>query len=94
MVLLLTFIGFATGMVYFFGRDIYATIVFHNTLALFGVMQALEKSGNLVTYSQPLYPLIVMAFMSVIILAASDILLIRRKMEAIKRAAYSLWSLQ
>ncbi len=84
MVILLTFISFATGIVYFFGRDIYAAIVFHNTLALFGVMQALEKSGNLITYSQPLYPLIVMAFISVIILAASDVLFIRRKMEAIK----------
>ncbi len=84
MVLLLTLISLATGLVYFFGRNIYATIVFHNTLALFGVMQALEKSGNLITYNQPIYPLIVMAFISVIILAASDILFIRRKMEAIK----------
>ncbi len=84
MVLLLTFISFATGIVYFFGRNIYATIVFHNTLALFGVMQALEKSGNLITYSQPLYPLIVIAFISVIIFAASDILFIRRKMEVMK----------
>lgn len=84
MVLLLTFISLATGLVYFFGRNIYAAIIFHNTLALFGVMQALEKSGNLVAYSQPIYPLIAMAFISVIILAASDILFIRRKMEAIK----------
>ncbi|MBE0522318.1 MAG: hypothetical protein IBX39_08670 [Candidatus Methanoperedenaceae archaeon] len=84
MVLLLTFISFATGMVYFFGRNIYAAIVFHNTLALFGVMQALEKSGNLITYPQPIYPLIVMAFISVIVLATSDILFIRRKVEAIK----------
>jgi hypothetical protein len=57
---------------------------FNHTLALFGVMQALEKSGNLVAYSQPIYPLIAMAFISVIILAASDILFIRRKIEAIK----------
>jgi hypothetical protein len=84
MVLLLTFISLATGIVYFFGRNIYAAVVFHNTLALFGVMQALEKSGNLITYSQPLYPLVAMAFVSVIILAASDILLIRQKVEAIK----------
>lgn len=84
MVLFLIVVGFFTSLVYFFGRNIYAAIVFHNTLALFGVMQTLEKSGNLVIYSQPLYPLIAMAFISVIILAASDILLIRRKMEAIK----------
>jgi len=84
MVLLLIFISFATGMIYFFGRNIYAAIIFHNTLALFGVMQALEKSDNLITYSQPIYPLIVMAIISVIILAASDIIFIRRKVEGIK----------
>jgi hypothetical protein len=84
MVLLLIFISFATGMIYFFGRNIYAAIIFHNTLALFGVMQALEKSDNLITYSQPIYPLIVMAIISVIILAASDIIFIRRKVDGIK----------
>jgi len=84
MVLFLAVIGFFTSIIYFFGRNIYAAIVFHNTLALFGVMQSLEKSGNLITYSQPLYPLIMMAFISVIILAATDILFIRRKAEAVK----------
>lgn len=84
MVLLLTFISFATGMVYFFGRNIYAAIIFHNTLALFGVMQALEKSGNMITYSQPIYPLIAMALGSVIILAIVDIVYIRRKKEEIE----------
>lgn len=59
MVLLMMIVSFATSIVYFIGRDIYAAIVFHNTLALFGVMQALEKSGNLISYSQPVYPLIV-----------------------------------
>ena len=84
MVLLLTIISFATGIVYFIGRDIYAAIIFHNTLALFGVMQALEKSGNLISYSQPVYPLIAMALVSVFIFVIFDILYIRRKMEVIE----------
>ena len=84
MVLLLTIISFATGIVYFIGRDIYAAIIFHNTLALFGVMQALEKSGNLISYSQPVYPLIAMALVSMIILVIFDILYIRRKREVIE----------
>lgn len=84
MVLLLTIISFATGIVYFIGRDIYAAIIFHNTLALFGVMQALEKSGNMIKYSQPVYPLIAMALVSVIIFVIFDILYIRRKMELIE----------
>lgn len=83
MVFLLTIVSFATGIVYFIGRDIYAAIVFHNTLALFGVMQALERSGNLISYSQPVYPLITMALVSLIILAIFDILYIRRKKEVI-----------
>lgn len=78
MVILLTIISFATGIVYFIGRDIYAAIVFHNTLALFGVMQVLERSGNLISYSQPVYPLITMALVSMIILAIFDIVYIRR----------------
>lgn len=84
MVLLLTIISFTTGIVYFIGRDIYAAIIFHNTLALFGVTQALEKSGNLISYSQPVYPLIAMALVSVIIFVIFDILYIRRKMEVIE----------
>lgn len=81
MVLLLTIVSFATGIVYFIGRDIYATIIFHNTLALFGVMQALEKSGNLISYSQPVYPLIAMALVSGIILGIFDNVYIRRRKE-------------
>ncbi|MCX9082561.1 MAG: hypothetical protein OIN83_10230 [Candidatus Methanoperedens sp.] len=77
-VILLTIISFTTSIVYFIGRNIYAAIVFHNTLALFGVMQALERSGNLLSYGQPVYPLIAMALVSVIIFVIFDILYIRR----------------
>jgi len=84
MVLLMMIVSFATSIVYFIGRDIYAAIVFHNTLALFGVMQALEKSGNLISFSQPVYPLIAMALVSIIILVIFDILYIRRKREVIE----------
>jgi hypothetical protein len=84
MVILLTIVSFATSIVYFIGRDIYSAIIFHNTLALFGVMQALEKSGNLISYSQPVYILIAMALISMIILVIFDISYIRRIKEVIE----------
>lgn len=77
MVLFLMIPGFLTCLVYFFGRNIYATIIFQNFFGVFGIMQALEKSDKLITYSQPLFPVLGMAFASLIILIGSDILLVR-----------------
>ena len=82
MVLFLTLIGIATGLFYFIVRDIYGTIVFHNFFGVFGVMQALESSGNLTAYSQPLYPLYVSAISATIILVGLVDLLVLRKTKA------------
>ena len=49
MVALLTGVGFVTSAFFFLSRDIYATIVFHNFLGVFGVAQALAASGRLET---------------------------------------------
>ncbi len=77
-ILFLMVIGLLTSLVYFIGRDIYATIVFHNFFGALGVMQALEKSGNLAIYNQPLFPILIMALLSVITLVGSDIFIARR----------------
>lgn len=42
MVMILMLPGLLTGIVYFVGRNIYATIVFHNFQALFGVLISVE----------------------------------------------------
>lgn len=78
MVLFLTLIATMTSLLYFLGRDIYAAIVFHNFLGTAGVMESLEASGNLGAYSQPLYHLLVLAVLSLVILAGVDILYIRK----------------
>ena len=78
MILFLMVIGLFTSFVYFIGRDIYAAIVFHNFFGVLGVMQALEKSGNLAAYNQPLLPILTMALLAVIILICSDIFILRR----------------
>lgn len=74
----LSIIGVLTSLVYFIGRDVYATIVFHNFLGVFGVMQALSASGALASYRTPLIPLIVMAFISLIIFILTDVFYVRR----------------
>jgi hypothetical protein len=51
----LTLVGLVTS-VFFVGRDVYGTIVFHNFLALFGVLRALAETGALVRYETPQAP--------------------------------------
>lgn len=45
-VLLLTAIGLVTSLFFFVSRDVYGTIAFHNFAGIFGVIQALERSGG------------------------------------------------
>lgn len=73
-VLFLMYPGILTSVVYFIGRDIYATIIFHNFQALFGVMM----SVNVVSFTQPLYPILILAVISMLIFVISDIFLIRK----------------
>jgi hypothetical protein len=79
MVAFLSIIGLLTGLVYFIGRDVYATLVFHNFFGVIGVMQSLSASGLLSAYSQPLFPVIGMAVISFLIFAGFDLLYVRKK---------------
>jgi hypothetical protein len=79
MVTFLSIIGFVTSLVYFIGRDLYATMVFHNFFGSIGVMQSLSASGLLAVYSQPLFPVIGMAVISVLIFVGMDLQYVRNK---------------
>ena len=78
MVALLSAVGLVTSGIFFATRDVYATILFHNFLGLFGVVQALVGSGQLSAYAAVQRPLVVMAAASHVVLALSDWILIRR----------------
>jgi hypothetical protein len=66
--------GVPTSLVYFIGRDIYATIIFHNFQALFGVMMGV----NVVSFTQPIYPILILAGISMLALAILDLILVRK----------------
>jgi hypothetical protein len=82
MVAFLSLFGVVTSLVYFIGRDIYATMVFHNFFGSFGVMQSLATAGILSSYTEPLYPLIGTAVISIAIFIAVDLLYVRKKKTA------------
>ena len=63
-----------TSIFYFIGREIYSTITIHNFLALIGV----SGSIDITALTQPLYPVIIIAFISVLVLIASYTFLIRK----------------
>ena len=68
MVALLTGVGFVTSAFFFLSRDIYATIVLHNFLGVFGVVQALAASGRLETLNSLQPTLIGMAAATAVVL--------------------------
>jgi len=78
MVALLSVVGLVTSAVFFIARDIYATIVFHNFLGVFGVVQALAASGQLGALADLQPPLLVMAAATVAMLVVSDWMMLRR----------------
>ncbi len=78
MVAFLALFGVVTSLVYFIGRDIYATMVFHNFFGSFGVLQSLAAAGILSTYEVPLYPVIGTAIVSIAIFIAVDLFCIRK----------------
>ncbi len=53
--------GLATSLIYFLGRDVYATILFHNYLGMTGVMRSVELSF----LQHPLYLIYILTFISV-----------------------------
>jgi hypothetical protein len=73
MVLFLMIPGLVTSLVYFLGRDIYATIVIQNFLGMLGVMQNIDVAF----FSRPLYPLYALMLISVLTLVGFDVLVIR-----------------
>ena len=73
-VLFLMYPGILTSLVYFIARDIYATIIFHNFQALFGVMM----SVNISSFTQLIYPILILAVVSMLVLAILDSMLIRK----------------
>jgi hypothetical protein len=74
MVLFLMIPAILTSVFYFIGREIYSTITIHNLLALIGVSDSIDVTA----LTQPLYPVIIIAFISVLVLIASYVFLIRR----------------
>jgi hypothetical protein len=64
-----------TSIVFFVGRNIYAAIIFQNFQALFGVMRSID----ITSFTHPIYPLLIMGLVSILILIAADVFLVRRK---------------
>jgi hypothetical protein len=74
LVVLLSVIGLVTSLFFFSSRDIYGTIAFHNFLGIFGVISALDNSGNLASFERPVIPLLVMAVVAIAVLVAVHVL--------------------
>jgi hypothetical protein len=72
MATLLTMVGLITSTFFLVARDVYATILFHNFLGTFGVVQALEASGRLSAFATLQPPLLIMAVLAVAILGLAD----------------------
>lgn len=87
MVALLSAVGLVTSAFFLASRDIYATAVFHNFLGVFGVVKALDASGQLGTFAAPQVPLLVMGMVTVAVIAASHWLLLRRSEVAVEAAS-------
>lgn len=77
MVLLLSVVGLATSAFFFVSRDIAGTIVFHNFLGTFGVVQALSAANALSTLEQLQPALILTAVIAAGFLVAGYIVLHR-----------------
>jgi hypothetical protein len=82
MVGFLVVVGLVTGAYYFLVRELYGTIVFHNFLALTGVVQALAESNRLDQFEQLQLPLILMAIVTTGLLVGVNLLLVRRSARA------------
>jgi hypothetical protein len=78
MVALLSVVGLVTSAVFFITRDVYATIIFHNFLGVFGVVQALAASGQLGAYADPQPSLLIMAAATIALLELADWMMLRR----------------
>lgn len=77
MVGILTIVGIGTGLIYFVGGAFYGALVFHNCMALFGIISSLAVSGQLNTYQEPRVALIATAIVSFVLLVAVERLFVR-----------------
>lgn len=75
MVLFLMLPGISTSLIYFLIRDLYSTIIFHNFLALVGIMQSIDLEAM----GRPIYLTYETALASVAVLVILDRFVIRRK---------------
>lgn len=74
MVLFLLIPGFVTSLVYFLGRDLYATVLTQNFLAMIG----LGRNSNTAFLEEVHIPLYLIGLAGLIALVAADLLIIRR----------------
>lgn len=72
-VVFLSAIGLVTSAFFFISRDVYGTITFHNFQGIFGVIGALEASGNLASFERPMIPVLIMAVVAVALLIAAHV---------------------
>lgn len=79
MVMILMLPRLPTSIVYFIGRNIYATIVFHNSQALFGVVVSVDIQRML----RIQFPVIMLAVASVLVLIIMDRFILRKKSKAL-----------
>jgi hypothetical protein len=68
MIVPLTGVGVLTSLVFLVGRDVYATMIVHNVLALKGVLAALVARGEVGHLERPSWPLLITAGASVLLL--------------------------
>ncbi len=78
MIAFLSVIGLITGVFFFVSREVYATILFHNFLGVFGVVQALVAQDNIAAFETLQIPLLASAAVGLGVLVAVDGLIIRR----------------
>lgn len=76
MVVLLSFVGLMTGLFFFITKDLFGTIIFHNFLAIKGVLDSLQKRGLLDQFRNPQPVLIGTALIAVASLIIARIWLI------------------
>lgn len=68
VVVFLSVIGLVTSLFFFISEDVYGTITFHNFLGIYGVIGALDTSGNLASFERPVVPLLVIAVVAIAVL--------------------------
>lgn len=79
MVAFLTAIGLLTSVVFFLSQNVYATIVFHNFLGVFGVLKAMAAQENLTAFEVPQWPLIGTAAVGLAVLVLARALILPRR---------------